>query len=142
MPDGEPARNVNMTEAWTWPDGLDAVVAAPAHHRVLLENDRVRVLETRIEPGDIVPVHTHRWPCVYHVMSWSDFVRRDADGKVMVDSRSAAPAPPPEALWSGPLPPHSLENVGATAIHLVSIELKEPALETRDAGSEHGARRR
>jgi hypothetical protein len=26
---------------------------------VLLENERVRVLETRIEPGDVTPVHTH-----------------------------------------------------------------------------------
>jgi hypothetical protein len=30
-----------------WPDALDAMIAAPAHHEVLLENDRVRVLDTR-----------------------------------------------------------------------------------------------
>ena len=30
---------------WEWSDGLDAEVAAPAHHHVLLENERVRVLE-------------------------------------------------------------------------------------------------
>ena len=28
-----------------WPDALDAVVAAPQNHKVLLENDRVRVLD-------------------------------------------------------------------------------------------------
>ena len=30
---------------------MDALLAAPASHRVLLENDRVRVLEVVIEPG-------------------------------------------------------------------------------------------
>lgn len=108
---------------WPCPDELDAVVAAPKHHRVLLENDRVRVLDTRIEPGEIVPVHTHRWPAAYHVLSWSDFVRRDAEGNVLVDSRMSKAAPP-EAIWSEPLAPHSLENVGSTPLHVVSVELK------------------
>jgi hypothetical protein len=39
-------------ELWTWPDSLDAVEAAPASHRILFENDAVRVLETRIAPGE------------------------------------------------------------------------------------------
>jgi len=109
---------------WSWPDDLDAVVAAPGHHRILLENDSVRVLDTRIEPGETVPLHTHRWPAVYHILSWSDFVRRDADGRVLVDSRESPAAPPPAASWSPPLPPHTLENVGSAAIHLVSVEVK------------------
>jgi hypothetical protein len=48
------------TDNWQWPDTLDAVAAAPAHHVVLLENEHVRVLEARIEAGDTVPLHTHR----------------------------------------------------------------------------------
>jgi len=110
---------------WHWPDELDALVAAPEHHRRLLENDRVRVLETRIEPGERVPLHTHRWPAVYHVLSWDHFVRRDADGRVLVDTRKGeAGGEPASAIWSEPLPPHTLENVGSAAIHLVSVELK------------------
>jgi len=105
------------------PDPLDALVAAPAHHRLLFENARVRVLDTRISPGDRTPVHTHRWPAVHYVLSWSDFVRRDADGAVLVDTRQKAAAPP-AALWGEPLPPHSLENVGPVAIHIISTELK------------------
>jgi hypothetical protein len=35
---------------WPWPGCLDALEAAPRHHRLLSENDRVRVLEVRI-PG-------------------------------------------------------------------------------------------
>lgn len=113
-----------MTETWPWPDDLDALVAAPKHHRLLLENERSRVLETRIEPGETVPLHTHRWPSVYHVLSWGSFVRRDGDGKVLVDTRTSPPSAPPKAVWSEPLPPHTLENVDTRPIHLVSVELK------------------
>lgn len=48
-------------EPWPWPDDLDAMVAAPEFHAVLLEDDRVRVLDGRVPPGATVPVHTHRW---------------------------------------------------------------------------------
>jgi hypothetical protein len=72
---------------WPWPESLDAVVAAPEHHAVLLENERVRVLEARVERNDIVPVHTHRWPGVQYILSFADFVRRDTAGEVLIDSR-------------------------------------------------------
>jgi hypothetical protein len=70
-----------------WPASLDALVAAPRQHHLLLENERVRVLDTRIEPGDTTPIHTHQWPAVHYVLSWSAFVRRDAFGNVLVDTR-------------------------------------------------------
>ena len=57
------------TYGWAWPDELDALTAAPKHHRRLLENERVRVLEVRIGPGEIVPVHTHRWPSVIYMQT-------------------------------------------------------------------------
>ena len=70
-----------------WPDSLDALVAAPDHPTLLLENERIRVLETLIPPGDTTPVHTHRWPSVYTIISWSHFLRTDDQGQVMMDSR-------------------------------------------------------
>ena len=36
----------------TWDLALDAVAAAPAHHKVLFENDRLRVLEVTLPPDD------------------------------------------------------------------------------------------
>jgi len=115
-------------QRWEWSDELDAVVAAPAHHHVLLENERVRVLETRIEPGDATPVHTHRWPNVQYVLSGTDFVRYDGDGGVALDTRAGAGPPrPATTLWSGPLPPHSLENVGEAELRVIMVELKDRA---------------
>lgn len=109
-------------DSWQWPDELDAIIAAPKHHKLILENDRVRVLDTRIPVGDIVPVHTHRWPGVYYSIQFSHFIRRDQDGKITFDSRTAPPLPPGAFLEF--LPPHSVENVGDQEIHLISVELK------------------
>lgn len=49
----------------TWPDELDAVTAAPDHHKVLFENENLRVLEVTLKPNDEEPVHHHRWPSVF-----------------------------------------------------------------------------
>lgn len=112
---------------WPWPDSLDALVAAPGYHRLLFENERVRVLDVLIPPGAMVPVHTHQWPSVVAVKSASDFIRRDGEGKIIFDSRAAAaPQPEPEVIWVPPLPPHSVENIGNSEIHLFTVELKEP----------------
>ncbi len=77
-----------MSESnWPWPDSLDAVVAAPKHHKLVFENERVRILDTRIPAGDLVPVHTHRWPAVYYTIVPGEFVRRDGEGNVLLDTR-------------------------------------------------------
>jgi hypothetical protein len=112
--------------AWPWPASLDALSAAPGHHTLLLENDRVRVLETRIPPGDIVPVHTHCWPSVLYVLSWSECIRCDAGGTVVLDSRTTGSSGSlPSVAWSEALPPHSLENVGTSEIRVISVEIKQ-----------------
>lgn len=116
------------SQAWPWPDSLDAVIAAPKHHKLLFENERVRVLEVRIAPGELVPVHTHRWPASMYVARQSDFLRRDAEGNLLFDSRTVGPPPrEPVAQWTPPLPPHTVENIGSIEILLISTELKQPA---------------
>jgi hypothetical protein len=49
----------------SWDPALDAVVAAPANHEVLFENDQLRVLEVTLEPETEEPTHHHRWPSVF-----------------------------------------------------------------------------
>lgn len=114
-----------MNDPSAWPAGLDALIAAPAQHRLVFENDWVRVLDTRIAPGERTPIHTHRWPAVHHVMSWSDFVRRDDKGVVLLDTRAEGVAAAPGAvLWGEALGPHTLENVGHESVHILSVEIK------------------
>ena len=111
-------------ESWQWPESLDALLAAGDFHRLLLETDDVRVLDTRIGPGETVPVHTHRWPAVLYVVSGGHFVRRDGDGNVLADTRAGQPIVAGVALWTERLPPHSLENVSGTEVRVVNVELK------------------
>ena len=71
-------------------------------------------------------LHTHRWSGSLYVLSFDHFVRRDADGAVLLDTREGGVLPEQgSAVWSGSLPPHTLENVGATDIHVIGVELKE-----------------
>lgn len=113
-----------MTNDSAWPAELEALTAAPAHHLVLLENETVRVLDTRIAPGESTAVHHHRWPGVIYLLSWSDFVRRDAEGNVLFDSRTVQPMAPGAAIWAAPLPPHSVENVGSAELRVLTVEVK------------------
>jgi hypothetical protein len=115
-----------MSNQQDWPDELDALNAAPRRHALLFENEFVRVLDTRVPPGQTVPLHTHRWPSVLYILNWSDFVRRDGDGRTVVDSRILGKGPQGNALWSEPLPPHTLENVGESELRAISVEVKNP----------------
>jgi quercetin dioxygenase-like cupin family protein len=119
--------NANETEmSFEWPDHLDALVAAPDHHEILLENERVRVLDSRVRPGDSTPVHTHRWPAVLYILGESDFVRFNSDGEVIFESRNSySTSNVGKAIWSPPLTPHFVRNVGDSEIRVISIEIKD-----------------
>ena len=47
------------------PDATDAVTAAPQNHKVILENDTVRVLEATVPLHTREVPHTHFWPSVF-----------------------------------------------------------------------------
>jgi hypothetical protein len=51
-------------QTWPWPDAL---VAAPGHHSVLLENQRLRVVHTHILPGHMPP-----YPAAWGLL-WAQF---------------------------------------------------------------------
>jgi len=125
---------MNELKTESWPPHLDALVAAPEHHTLLFENEAVRILDTRIPAGAKTGAHTHRWQAALYILSWSQFIRRDAHGAVTLDSRNVpALATPPKALWSEALAAHSLENVGTSDLHVISIELKQPGTSAQNA---------
>src|SRR5207247_55645 len=103
---------------------LDAMFAAPDHHDVLFENDRVRILDTRLPPGQQTPVHAHEWPAALFVLNWSGFLRRDERGTVLLDSRDRPSPAVGTGLWIEPLPPHSVENIGGADLHIIAVEVK------------------
>jgi quercetin dioxygenase-like cupin family protein len=107
-------------------ESMDAVIAAPDHHKVIFENERVRVLELKVKPGEIVPVHTHQWATVNYVVSHSDFLSYDAEGRVKLDSRTDESGMKEGAVFSlPPNPPlHSVKNIGAGELRGITVELK------------------
>ena len=96
----------------------DPVEVSPSIYKVLLENDKVRVLEIHMKPGEVSSQHWH--PA--HVLYIFD------DCKV----KFSYPEGEPEELelkagqtfWSDALT-HEPENTGAVEAHALAVELKE-----------------
>jgi hypothetical protein len=110
-----------------WPADQDAIIAAPTNHKVLLENDEVRVLEVYLAPSELEALHHHRWPSVLYILEAGDFIDRDGDGEVVFDTRKLeAPLTFPLTMWKDSEAPHSVENLSNTKpIRLIRIELKK-----------------
>lgn len=108
-----------------WPQELDAVVAAPQNHKVLLENERVRVLDVTVAPGEREPVHAHCWPSILYVMNEGLYRDYDANGNVLEEQKVAPPSSAfPMTIWMGPQAPHAVENLDTKPVRLLRIELK------------------
>jgi quercetin dioxygenase-like cupin family protein len=110
-----------------WPKDSDAVIAAPRNHKILLENDKVRVLDVTIPPGETEPLHSHRWPSVLYILSAGDFVDRDGQGNVIFDTRQLkTPLQYPVTMYKEPEAPHAAENLSKTVtVHLIRVEIKK-----------------
>lgn len=101
-----------------FPDGYDAVQAAPNSHRVIFENALVRVLEVTIPPsGTTEPMHHHRWPSFF--LSWdtggkTPHVRYLRPGGSVRDQPSADEPTHPAKWsvdWMKPEPMHAIQVV-------------------------------
>ncbi len=124
-PANQNANNLAKT-APAWPDSLDAVVAAPENHKVLLENDNVRVLDVTVRPGEKEPLHGHRWPSVLYVTSEDDIKDYDADGKIIYETKTDPnPMKVPYTIYMEPQAPHAVENLSKKPLRLLRVELKQ-----------------
>jgi len=101
--------------------------AAPEHHRVILENESVRVLDVRIAPGDTVPAHQHNLPSIFITISPADLIFRDLSGETVKNVRRAhTTSIEPEVEWRGPAPaPRIVSNVDTVELHALRVELKQ-----------------
>ena len=97
----------------------DPVDSNPSLYRVVMENDRVRVLEYRDRPGDRTTPHEHSDSVM---ITLSAFERRLHQGDRTLDVSLEAG----EARWN-PAQRHAGENIGTTETHVLFVELKEPS---------------
>lgn len=122
-----------MPDDASWPPELDAVVAAPRNHRVLFENDHLRVLEVILEPGEEEPVHHHRWPSVFVFDRISGPIHDiSPEGETLQPNRDVI-----RALqdWDGagclvvqmaPQPAGRVLNASEVPLHGIRVEMKQP----------------
>lgn len=110
----------------TWPAQLDAVIAAPKNHKILMENDQVRVLEIYLAPGEKEPLHHHQWPSVLYIQEAGDFIDYDKDGKEIFDTRKLPePLTFPLTMQKDSEAPHSVVNLSKTTpVRLIRVEMK------------------
>lgn len=96
----------------------DPLKVAPQHYSLLLENDRVRVIEFKDQPGDKIPLHTHDGDYLVYFVAPMDRRFETPDGKAV-----EVEAPAGEARWLGPVT-HTEENIGDEPAHVVIVEFK------------------
>jgi len=111
-----------------WPGNLDGVKVAPETHKVIFENEHVRVLEVTIPPNSKEPVHTHCLPSTLYIQQIGDIIVRDPDGKLVFDSRQMKESEKQKApfvLWNPGEGPHSDENPSDVPIKIIQIENKD-----------------
>ena len=96
----------------------DMVKVAPNTTKVLLENDRVRVLEVRQKPGEKGAMHSHPASLICP-LSTSKAKFTSPDGKTTESELKAG-----EVTWRE-AETHAVENVGTTDSQVLVIELKK-----------------
>jgi quercetin dioxygenase-like cupin family protein len=96
----------------------DPVKVAPNNFKVLLDNDRVRVLDFHANAGDKIPMHSHPAYLSYSISGAGKTKFTGADGKV-----TEKPANTGQATWHE-AETHASEYSGSGGTHVLLVELK------------------
>lgn len=96
----------------------DPVVIAPDNYSMKFKNDRVRVSEVTIKPGDSIPMHSHPEHFLY-VLSPGTVQLTYPDGKTVDFTGTQG-----QVAWL-PAESHSGKNTGTTEFRALVVELSE-----------------
>jgi quinol monooxygenase YgiN/quercetin dioxygenase-like cupin family protein len=107
--------------------GQDPVPLYPDNYTVLVENDRVRVMDFRLRKGDTERLHSHPAHVLYVL---EPFTVKFTLGDGTVRTRQAKAG---EVLFSEAVT-HSPVNIGETDAHGILIELKQPPTRAASLG--------
>jgi beta-alanine degradation protein BauB len=96
----------------------DPVKQSPQYYTVRIDNERLRVLEYRLGPGQKESKHSHPPGIVYTLADAKMKVQTFPDGAVTVHDYHAG-----DLTWRDAVT-HAAENVGTTEVHAIAVELK------------------
>lgn len=114
---------------------FDAVTAAPSSHRVLFEDEHVRVLDIVLPPLAVEDVHVHALPSVITGDTggaegarflYTTYEYDDGEW-VVLESNEIVPTPGRRTVYAEPEGPHSISNIGAVPVRFQRIEIKPEA---------------
>jgi hypothetical protein len=97
------------------------LLAFAADDRVKIDNDAVRVLNVVDQPHTPSALHRHELNRVMIYLTPGDLTVRYQDGHVEEQHWKAG-----QVAWSAAGGLHVSENVGATPLHIIEVELKKP----------------
>ena len=98
----------------------DPVTVSPTNYKKVLENERVRVLEVTVKPGEATAFHSHPGYSIYVIEGGMvRFFSAPADTGVAVELKTG------NSSWHD-AETHSAKNVGTTTVRVLVTELKEP----------------
>jgi hypothetical protein len=108
-----------LLSAATADNKSDALLVAPNVYKLAFENERIRVLSFVTEPGQKWPLHSHPDSLTVSLSEYS--VRNLVPGQASSERHSQ----PGDVRWISATA-HSGENMGATEMRGVIVELKDP----------------
>lgn|GEM_PF-593905 len=114
---------VSSVAAQEHTQSIDPVTVSPGIFTVLLENEAVRVVSYRLEPGEHDEWHTHPPKVSYTVSGGTLRIHLDDGSSFVVEEKSNT------ATWMDRLGKHYAENIGKSTVHIVLVEVKSAAQE-------------
>jgi len=109
-------------DQWWTPEN-DALTAAPHNHKLLFENDEVRVLEVIVQPGVREPLHAHRYPSVLYYISAAHMLEHSPNIAAVDHPRKEDGG----VVFLPVGPPHQMQNMETTKpLRAIRMELKTP----------------
>ncbi len=97
---------------------IDPVKVSPGIFKVLMENDKARVVQYSLRPGEKDDWHTHPGKVSYVVSGGKLRVKMENGGAIAVDEKTGT------ASWMDHIGKHYVENIGTTTVVIVYTELK------------------
>jgi hypothetical protein len=103
------------------PDAHDGAIVSTRFHRVIYEDQDVRVLDVVNPPHTMEEMHTHIRPSIFIVLEDHPYVIHFEDKQIQTQAD-----PTPYVIYLKPTPIHAIENSGNYTLHAVRVELKHP----------------
>jgi len=98
-------------------DYIDPTQSSPKNYKLLLENDKVRVMEMRVAAGETDNEHSHRDETVYFIKGGKARIHLPSGEKPELE------IPDGHVMWHEAWT-HRVENIGSTEIYAIIVEPK------------------